>query len=226
MVKKLLDRIASGIMRFGRAQLAWQILVLTVVAAVTLLMVREPGSSFADLWLTSDQQGQILFERKEYARAADAFVDPAWQGEAHFRNGDYPEAADAFARRGGATGFYNRGNAFMKAFEYRKAITAYEQAVSDAPDWIEARENLELARYTLYYIERAREQSDTGEEAGIGADDIVYDNESDRGSETEVSRESAVEAQSAEKWMRAIDTETSEFLRTRFLLEAFRSGDR
>ena len=226
MVKKLLDRIASGMMRFGRAQLAWQILVLTVVAAATLLMVREPGSSFADLWLTADQQGQILFERKEYARAADAFVDPAWQGQAHFRNGNYPEAAEAFARQAGATGFYNRGNAFMKAFEYRKAITAYEQAVNDAPEWVEARENLELARYTLYYVERAREQSDTGEEAGIGADDTVYDNESDRGSETEVSRESAVEAQSAEKWMRAIDTETSEFLRTRFLLEAFRSGDR
>lgn len=226
MVKRILNHIQSGIVRFGSMRLGLQILVFSAVAALALLLIREPGSSFADLWLTPDQQGRIQFERKEYSAAAEAFSDPAWQGEAHFRKGDYAEAAEAFARQGDATGFYNRGNAFMKAFEYRKAITAYEQAVNDEPDWVEARENLDLARYTLEYIERAREQSDTGEEAGIGADDTVYDNESDRGAETEVSRESALEAQSAEKWMRAIDTETSEFLRTRFLLEAVRSGER
>jgi Ca-activated chloride channel family protein len=226
VVKNILNYMASGMVRFGNMRLGLQILALSAVAVLALFLIREPGSSFADLWLTADQQGRLLFERKEYAAAAAAFRDPAWQGEAHYRKGEYAEAAEAFARQGDATGFYNRGNAFMKAFEYRKAITAYEQAVNEAPDWLEARENLELARYTLDYIERAREQSDTGEEAGIGADDTVYDNESDRGAETEVSRESALEAQSAEKWMRAIDTETSEFLRTRFLLEAVRSGER
>jgi Ca-activated chloride channel family protein len=226
MVKLLHGRIANAFTGLARMHIAWQILILTVAAIAALLLVREPGSSFADLWLTPDQQGRILFERKEFSDAAAAFKDPAWQGEAHFRAGEYAEAADAYARRGGASGFYNRGNAFMKAFEYRKAIIAYEQAVNDAPDWVEAQENLELARYTLDYIERAREQSDTGQEAGIGADETVYDNESDRGAETEVSRESALEAQSAEKWMRAVDTETSEFLRTRFLLEAVRNGER
>ncbi|MEM9759195.1 MAG: VWA domain-containing protein, partial [Pseudomonadota bacterium] len=57
---------------------------------------------------------------------------------------------------------------------------------------------------------------------GIGADEVVYDNTSDRGRDTEVTRDSVVEAQSAEKWMRAVDTETAEFLRTRFFLEASR----
>ena len=64
----------------------------------------------------------------------------------------------------------------MRGREYRKAITSYEQAVVEAPNWVEARENLELARYTVDYIERSREQGDTGEERGIGADEIVYDN--------------------------------------------------
>ena len=226
MVKTLVRRIEAGFLRIGRMSLLLQVLLLTGVAAVTLVLIRDPGTAFVDLWLTPDQQGRMLFDRKEYAAAAEAFADPAWEGQALFRSGQYIESADAFAREGDARGFYNRGNAFMRAFEYRKAITAYEQAVRDAPEWVEAEENLELARYTLDYIERAREESDTGEEAGIGADDTVYDNESDRGTDTEVSRESAIEAQSAEKWMRAIDTETSEFLRTRFLLEAVRSGDR
>lgn len=207
-----------------RKSAGWQLLAATLAALLALLILRNPGDSLLDLWLTPDQQGRLLFERKQYQAAADRFEDPAWQGMAHYRTGQYLDAADAFARQGDATAFFNRGNAFLKGFEYRKAIVAYEQAVSDAPEWTEARENLELARYTLEYIERVREQGDTGEESGIGADDVVYDNESERGSDTEVSRESAVEAQSAEKWMRAVDTETAEFLRSRFLLEADRSG--
>ena len=112
----------------------------------------------------------------------------------------------------------------MKARDYGKAITAYEQAVAEAPDWIEAQENLELAIYTLEYIERVREQSDTGDETELSADDYVFDNTKDRGREIEITQQSTIEMESAEKWMRGVDTETSDFLRTRFLLEATREG--
>ncbi len=200
-----------------------QIALVTVIALVMLLVLREPEGSFEDLWRTPDQQARLAFEGNRFEEAAESFEDPAWKGTAQYRDGQYAEAAGTYGRLGTAAGFYNRGNAFMKAFEYRKAITAYEQAVAEAPDWIEAQENLALARYTADYIERAREQGDTGEQGGIGADDVVYDNESSRGAETEVSRESAVEAQSAEKWMRSVDTQTADFLRTRFLLEASRA---
>ena len=206
----------------GRLALPAQIALVTVVALVMLLMLGEPDGSFEDLWRTPDQQARLLFERNQFREAAESFEDPAWKGTAQYRSGQYAEAAETYGRLGTAEGFYNRGNAFMKAFEYRKAITAYEQAVAEAQDWIEAQENLELARYTADYIERAREQGDTGEQGGIGADDVVYDNESGGGAETEVSRESAVEALSAEKWMRSVDTQTADFLRTRFLLEASR----
>ena len=113
----------------------------------------------------------------------------------------------------------------MKGREYSKAIIAYEQAVAEAPDWPQARENLELARYVLAYIERAREQSDTGDESELSADDYVFDNTQDRGVEIEITRESTIELESAEKWMRSVDTQTRDFLRTRFLLEASR-GER
>ena len=58
----------------------------------------------------------------------------------------------------------------------------------------------------------------------IGADDYVFDNNRKRGQETEITRESAIEAQSAEKWMRSVNTDTRDFLRTRFLLEASKGG--
>ncbi len=212
--------------RIGKAVIGsalWQQLaVITALAIAALLVVNRGESEFIDLWLTPDQQGRLAYEGLDFPGSAELFESPDWKGVAQFRSGQYVEAADTFARIDSATGFFNRGNAFMRAFEYRKAITAYETAVAEAPDWVEAQDNLELARYTLDYIERAREQGDTGEESGIGADDIVYDSESQRGTDTEVSRESAVEAQTAEKWMRSVNTETADFLRSRFLLEAAR----
>ncbi len=152
------------------------------------------------------------------------WTDPMWRGTALYAAGRYPEAADAFGRLPTAQGFYNRGNAFMKAFDYGKAIAAYELAVAEAPDWQEAADNLELARYVLDYIQDAREQSDTGDETELGADDYKFDNTQERGREMTITNESTIELESAEKWMRSVDTETADFLRIRFALEASREA--
>ena len=182
--------------------------------------------SFAALWMTPDQQAHRIYESLEFQEAYERFEDPAWKGVAAYDSGLYEESATAFGRIPTAEGFYNRGNAFMKARDYGKAIVAYEQAVADAPDWIEAVENLRLASYTLEYIERVREQTDTGDESELSADDYVFDNTKERGVEVEITQQSTIEMESAEKWMRGVDTETSDFLRTRFLLEATREGTR
>ncbi len=215
MVKQLI----SGVVQ---APLVTQALAFTALALLILfgLTLRQDG--FVNVWLTADQQARLAFERKDYSIAADRFDDPSWQGVAHYKNGAYAEAAEAFGRIGSAEAFFNRGNAFMKRFEFSKAITAYEQAVAEAPDWQAAADNLALARYTLDYVEEAREQGSTGK---LEADDVVYDNERSRGQETTVDRESALEAASAEKWMRSVDTETADFLRSRFQLEAAHRGE-
>lgn len=198
--------------------------IVSIASVAALIYLIPANGTFVDLWLSHDQQGRRLFESRQYEAAAERFADLRWKANAQYRAGDYVEAASTWSRVGDAEGFFNRGNAHMRAFEYRRAIGAYELAVAEAPGWQEAEENLALARYTLEYIERSREQSDTGEERGIGADDVVYDNTGERGAETEVTRESAVEAGSAEKWMRSVDTKTADFLRSRFLLEASRAG--
>ena len=205
-----------------RAPFVTQALGFTVLILALLFGLSFRQGGFINLWLTADQQARLAFEKKAYADAATLFADPNWQGVAYYRNGAYTEAAEAFGRTGSAEAFFNRGNAFMKRFEFAKAITAYEQAVAEAPDWQAAAENLALARHTLDYVEEAREQSSTGK---LEADDVVYDNERGRGQEITVDRESTLEAASAEKWMRSVDTETADFLRSRFQLEAARRGE-
>ena len=83
-------------------------------------------------------------------------------------------------------------------------------------------ENLDLARHITEYIEQLREDSDTEDESELSADDYVFDNEDERGREMEITRESTIGLESAEKWMRSVDTDTAEFLRTRFALEQSR----
>ena len=199
---------------------------VTLITVGALLWQFLQVGSFAALWMTPDQQAHRIYESLEFPEAYERFEDPAWKGVAAYDSGLYDESATAFGRIPTAEGFYNRGNAFMKARDYGKAIVAYEQAVADAPDWVEAVENLQLATYTLEYIERVREQSDTGDESELSADDYVFDNTTERGKEVEITQESTIEMESAEKWMRGVDTETSDFLRTRFLLEATREGAR
>lgn len=200
--------------------------IVSLLAAAALAWQLSRVGDFESLWLTPDQQARRAYEALAFPEAFERFEDPAWKGVAAYDSGLYEESAAAFGRIPTAVGFYNRGNAFMKARDYGKAIIAYEQAVAEAPDWVEARDNLELATYTLEYIERVREQSDTGDESELGADDYVFDNTKERGLEMEITDQSTVEMESAEKWMRGVDTETSDFLRTRFLLEATREGTR
>ena len=207
--------------RFG----LWpQLLAVTVLAAAALAWLTSRVDDPAEIWLTPDQRGQLAFDAVEYVRAAELFEDPMWQGTALYKNGKYEEAAGVYARIAHPVGFYNRGNSLTRAFEYVKAARSFELAVAEAPDWTEARENLELALYIQQYIMDAREQGDTGDESEIGADDYRFDNTEERGREMEITQQSTIELESAEKWMRSVNTETRDFLRTRFDLEQSTRG--
>jgi len=202
------------------------LLIVTVLAAAALAVLSARAAKPVDIWLTPDQQGQRAAEQREWREAVELFEDPMWAGTAAYSGGMYAEAAATFGRLPTAVGFYNRGNASMKAGDYAKAIDAYEQAVIEAPDWQEAQENLELARYTLDYIFDLREASDTGDETELSADGYKFDNTEDRGRDMTITKESTMELAAAEMWMRSVDTDTRDFLQSRFLLEKAREAAR
>jgi Ca-activated chloride channel family protein len=172
------------------------------------------------LFLTPDQQGRLAFEDKEFAQATDFFENPMWKGHALYRSGKYSEAAQVYGRLPSAEAAFAQGTAHVKTREYREGIAAFEKALERDPHHTVALRNLEIARAILAYVETAREQSDTGEEGGIGADDVVFDSESERGTETTITEADRVKMETAEQWMRTVDTRTADFLRIRFALEA------
>lgn len=196
----------------------WSLAIAAVLLGVPGGPARADG--ITDWFLTPDQQGRLAYEEKRYAEAAELFEAPDWKGFALYRAGKYPEAAQVLARLSTVEAAFAQGMAHVKAREYRDGITAFEKALERDHGHTAAARNLEIARAVLDYIEGAREQSDTGEESGIGADDVVFDNESGRGAETTITGETEMKMETTEQWMRTVDTRTTDFLRTRFALEA------
>lgn len=172
------------------------------------------GFSWAALWWTANQQGQRLFQRKEFEKAAEAFTDPQWQGAAWYRAGDYKKAAQAFALGSTPEALFNEGNAWMLQGNYQFAIDRYDKALKLRPKWKESQDNRDLA------AARAKLLNDQGSDAGdqlLGADKIVFDKKKHGGQDTEVAGEKAAsDAVVQSMWLRRVQTKPADFLKSKF----------
>lgn len=179
----------------------------------------------ADWFFTADQQGRIAYHNLEFTEAADLFVDPMWKGYMLYRDGQYQEAALVLDRLDTADASFAKGMSYIKGQLYRDGVRAFEETLELDPNYPNAEQNLRVAQEIVEYIERVREESDTGEEGGIGADEVVYDEDAERGVETEIqaaNENGEATLLTTDQWMNTVDTRTSDFLRQRFALEAAR----
>lgn len=207
----------------------WTMRWAAVCALAAGLALPQPARAdgVADWFLTPDQQGRLAVQRTDFERAAELFVDPLWRGYALYRDGQYEEAVAVLDRVETAQAAFIQGMAHIKSRSYRDGVRAFEAALERDPDYPQAAENLKTARDIVTYIERVREESDTGEESGIGADEVVFDNESERGAETTMEAQQDNDGaglMTTDQWMSTVDTRTGDFLRQRFALEASGGG--
>jgi Ca-activated chloride channel homolog len=200
----------------------WTMRWIAIVAlSFTIASPRPAEADVIDWFLTADQQGQIASDRRDYTRAAERFTDPLWRGYALFRDGQYQEAAEVLDRVQTAQAASIQGMAYIRSRSYRDGVRSFKTALDRDPDYPGAADNLATAREIVAYVESAREQSDTGEEAGEGADEVVFDNEADRGQDTEMTapQEDGAGLLTTEQWMNTVDTRPGDFLRQRFAIE-------
>jgi Ca-activated chloride channel family protein len=183
-----------------------------------LLIALGAGASearAADLlgpWLTPDQQGRLYFQRGDYARAAARFTDPAWKGVALYRAGQFADAIDAFALVNTPESYFNQGNALAHLGKYPQAVKSYQKALEGRPGWPEARRNLDLVQKLI----PPPKKEDYGEATSLGADQIKFD---DMGKKGKLGKTGLSAEQTAEMWMRNIQTSPAELLARKFALE-------
>jgi Ca-activated chloride channel family protein len=195
------------------------------IRLLTLLMLclQMPSAvafEWVDLWLTADQQGQRLMDKGEYARAAVKFTTPEQMGAALFLAGEFEDAASVLGRSRTAEADYNRGNAFVMLGQYDEAIEAYQSALTRNPGWLEAEQNLQIARLRQQAL--APPEDDFGGTGGqLEADEIVFDED---GRVNKSSSEEVIDAadqQLGEEamralWLRKVETRPADFLAARF----------
>ena len=137
-----------------------------------MVMAVFVGFTWADLWLTPDQQGQRLQRQGDFAQAAEAFQDPMRIGTAWYRAGEFEKAEQVFAQLPTAESEFNRGNCLIMLGQYEAAIARFDSALELRPNWSDAEVNREIAIARAALV--ARQGGDQGDQK-IGADDVVFD---------------------------------------------------
>jgi Ca-activated chloride channel family protein len=198
--------------------------LLKIIPALLLLSAcawawKSAGGSFANLWLTPDQQGALLLAQQQYAEAAKHFRDPLWQGTAFYRDGRFKEAVVAFARVDSSEAAFDRGNALLMHGKYSDAIANYDRALQQHLGWPEAEANRDLAEARRKVLESPKDDA-SGTGGQVKPDEIVFD---DRPQQSEDSQqvEVVIGGQMSDKqlqalWLRRVQTKPADFLRTKF----------
>ena len=190
-----------------------------LVLVLALAHAAGAQAALVDWWLTSDQQGRVLYERGEYARAAQRFEDPLWKGLAFYAAQDFISAAGWLAQVDSAYGRFYLGNALAQQERLAEALAAYDEALTMRPDFDEAQFNRDWVQ-GLYELSQ-QEYDDVGGTGGkLGADDFVFDDRARDATQTMSEAEARNQGMSDEQiediWMRRVQTTPAEFLAIKF----------
>lgn len=219
----ILPALLLGLVWFGRGW-SMQWIWILVVAGTFSGVPDARADGLADWFFTPDQQGRFAYDNNRLEPASTRFEDPMWKGIALYKRGKYLEAAETFSRVPSPDGLFNMGNAFVKGRDYDRAIEAYEQALKEAPGHRTARHNLTVTRTIVAYLTKLRTEEDTGGQPDLGADGYKFDKKAGEGNEAVFSGQEKLKLESAEQWMRTVQTQMRDFLRTKFALEAAQDG--
>lgn len=192
----------------------WTVRWVSVLVLALTLATGPDETLAADLlfpWLSPEQQGRLYFERRDYTEAAEHFADPMWKGVVLYRAGRYAPAIEAFARVDSSESWFDQGNALARLGKYPQAVKSYQQALKARPDWEEAKHNLALVKKLI----PAKQDEDYGEAPDLPTDQIEFDDLGKKGKRGKVALDTH---QTAEMWMRNIQTSPAQMLQRRFAL--------
>lgn len=191
----------------------WTAAILLPLLLVPLSRAQAAEWKFADAWFTPDQQGRMAFDRGNFEAAAGLFEDPLWKGVSLYRAGKYDEALDALARIDSAESYYNQGDALAQLGKLPQAVLSYQEALKRRPDWPEATANLKLLQDA---IAKKKDDNQESNEKADKPDQIQFDDKGKKGKRDVVD----IAQQSADMWMRNIQTTPTDLLARRFFIEA------
>ncbi|MGY0614754.1 VWA domain-containing protein [Vibrio sp. FJH11] len=208
-----------------------------VVQKVT--MFDKAAQWWWDLWLTSDQQGQRLFNKQAYLDAAKHFSDPLRKGTAYYYASEFELAHSAFLEMQNDPsqevrdyGLYNAASALAREREYLAARDLLKSLASKPtlsqtlrPD---VEHNLAVIGGIVEDINQMSE-SQAGTEQEMSTE--LGDNpQTAEGAEEQTSQEMMIKEtlsaadilgnqDLADKWLKRVESDPKDFLRAKFQIQ-------
>jgi Ca-activated chloride channel family protein len=209
----LFPTAAAFAMSFRRG---WVVRIAVVLLSARLVFDASTveAAGLVDMWLTPDQQGQLAFDRGDFASAAAHFSDPMWKGTALYRAGKFSDAAASFAAVNTPEAFYNKGNALLHLAMFEEALTAYKKALAARNDWTDAQSNLATAERLLAAAEK--DDDDQPQDPNEKPDDIEFDDKGKKGKAGQLT----IAEQTSEMWMKNIQVSPADLMARKFAIEA------
>ncbi|MGB0414992.1 MAG: hypothetical protein ACPGJU_11170 [Coraliomargarita sp.] len=175
---------------------------------------------------TPEQAGYSLYSKSEYKKAAETFTDSYWKAIALYRDGQFKAAANIFAGFDSAEGAFNHGNALLFQGNYEQATKRYERALELRPEWEDAKINRAIAVARAEALDFEGANMTDGK---IGADDYVINNEpssnQNDNDQTEVVESTELsDAELRTVWLRQVQTDPADFLKSKFNYQLQKGG--
>lgn len=147
----------------------------------TLEMANKPDSLswWQTPFMNDNQEALNSYQRGKYKDAVNQFNDDTWKASSLYKSGDYEGALNAFKSIPGPESLYNQGNALAKLGKLEDAIKKYDQALSEAPDFDDARTNKKIVEDLLKQQQQQNQEQNQNDNGDDGEQSDSQDNGQD-----------------------------------------------
>ena len=141
-----------------------RILWLSTFSALVVFIILKPND-FIDLWLTNDQQGQLLFNAGHYEQASKAFSNVHWQAFSAYGDENYNTAATFYSQFNNKESLLAQANALAHGRHYLKARDLYQDILVQHPNFSAAKKNQDIMQSIIDEVNMLSEaqQAEQGE---------------------------------------------------------------
>lgn len=222
MVSALIFKIKSTLANKSNKRWLLSLLIIT-----GLIFVALKPQQFADLWLTRDQQGQLLFNRGQYELASKTFTNTRWQAFSAYGNEDYSTAASLYSQFDDVKDLLARANALAHERNYVKARSLYQYIIQMFPEFKAAQTNLAIVQAIIEENELLSQSQQA--ESGESSKKLGDEPQSSEGAEQRSEELVEIEQLSSDQlllddnlnkmWLRQVQKNPSHFLSQKFYMQ-------
>jgi|TARA_R100001377_G_scaffold85043_1_gene70084 Ca-activated chloride channel family protein len=202
--------------------------IITILILIGSLFAYLRPQQFTDLWLTRDQQGQLLFKLGHYQQASNTYKNTQWQAYSSYGAEQYKNAATLYGQFTEVENQIAKANALAHAREYLSARNLYQQILTIDPQNLAANTNIHIVQAIIDEVNRL--SASQAQEDGESIKELGDEPQTGDGAEREVApKEQEIEQLSAEQllldpglnamWLRQVQKNPAHFLSQKFYMQ-------